>query len=140
MLAQQFDDTKWTEQGYNNLRVTEWTPDDVTNWVKNIKDVPDDVASLFWENEIKGSELLALDKDGLKMLGVKRVGTICLLHDEISSLKKAASDGMSTLIEHSPYCFGKMLDYLRLKHLHSINLSEEPALPIVCDDQKKRGF
>eukprot|EP00986_Skeletonema_menzelii_P005186 scaffold1837_cov124-Skeletonema_menzelii.AAC.4 len=119
MLAQQFDDTKWTEQGNGNSpKVKEWTPDD--------------------ENDINGFELIALDKDGLKMLGVERVGTICLLSDEIKSLKEKVNQDAVTLIEHSPYCFGKILDYLRLKRLQSINLAEEPAPPTVCESQQKR--
>ena len=68
---------------------------------------PDDVASLFLKNRINGLELLALDKEGLKMLGVERVGTICLLYDEIKSLKEKVNQVAVTLIEHSPYCFGK---------------------------------
>jgi hypothetical protein len=138
VLAQQFDDTKWTEKGCNNVQVEEWTPDEAGQWVREIKDVPDEVADLFIENEIKGSELLALDRDGLKEIGVKRAGTICLLLKEIKKLEKDSQD-VVTLIEHSPYCFGKILDYLRLRHLHSQNLIEnEPALPLVRVDQEKR--
>jgi hypothetical protein len=102
--------------------------------VKSIEDVPDEVAQLFLENEIKGSELLALDRDGLKD---KRVGTICILLDKISALKREASQGVVTLIEHSPYCFGKILDYLRLKHFSAMGLARDPASPTVCDDQGK---
>jgi hypothetical protein len=137
VLAQQFDDTKWTEQGSASPRVKDWTPDEVTNWVKSLKDVPDDIATLFRENEIKGSELLALDKDGLKMIGVKRAGTICILLKEIKQLEEASQD-TATLIEYSPYCFGKILDYLRLKHLHTLGLIDKPALPTVCESQQKR--
>ena len=137
VLAQQFDDTKWTEQG-NNQQVKEWTSNEVTNWVQSIKDVPDEVSQLFLRNEIKGSELLALDKDGLKMIGVDRVGTICLLLKEIKSLEEKVNQGVVTFIEHSPYCFGKILDYLRLKRLQSISLAEEPALPTVCESQQTR--
>ena len=138
VLAQQFDDTKWTAQGNGNApKVKEWTSDDVANWVKQIEGVPDDVASLFWENEINGLELLALDKDGLKMLGVERVGTTCLLLKEIKLLEQKSQD-VSTLIEHSPYCFGKILDHLRLKRLQSLDLAEEPAPPTVCESQQKR--
>lgn len=142
VLAQQFDDTKWTEQGSAAAatRVKDWTPEEVTNWVKGVKDIPDDVATLFQENEIKGSELIALNQDGLKMMGVKRVGTICLLLKEIKQLEEASQD-TATLIEYSPYCFGKILDYLRLKQLHTLGLindDEPPALPIVCESQKKR--
>jgi hypothetical protein len=135
VLAQQFDDKKWTVQG-KFPPVKAWTPPEVTNWVKSI-DISEDVASLFSEQEINGSELLALDRDGLKMLGVKRVGAICILFDEICKLKKAESDGKVAMIEYSPYCFGKILDYLRLKHIQSANLAEEPARPTVRDSQKK---
>eukprot|EP00985_Skeletonema_marinoi_P009602 scaffold4475_cov142-Skeletonema_marinoi.AAC.1 len=139
VLAQQFDNSKWTEQGSATAspRVKDWTPDDVTNWVKSVKDVPDDIATLFWENEIKGSELLALNESGLKMIGVKRAGTICLLLKEIKQLEESSQD-TATLIEYSPYCFGKILDYLRLKHLETLGLIDEPALPTVCESQKKR--
>ena len=133
MLAQQFDDTKWTEQGCN--RVKEWTPDDVANWVKEIDDVPGDIATLFTDNEIKGSELLALNEFGLEKIGVKRVGTICLLLKEIKQLEKASQD-VVTFIEQSPYCFGKLVDFLRLKHLSSLGLTVDPALPSVSEHKK----
>jgi len=136
-LAQQFDDSKWTEKGCNAPHAKEWTPDDVTSWVNKIGGIPGDVGSILKENEITGRELLALNMEGLKMLGVKRPGTLCLLLDEIQMLKQASSD-VVTLIEHSPYCFGKILDYLRLKQLHSQGLAEEPYLPIVCDSQRSR--
>jgi len=136
VLAQQFDDSKWTVQG-SFPPVKAWTPDKVSNWVKDIEGIPDDVGSLFLENEINGSELLALDKEGLKMLGVKRVGTICLLSDEICLLKKAANADKVAQIEHSPYCFGKILEYLRLKQLHSVNLVKVPAPPSIRKSQKK---
>ena len=78
------------------------------NWVKEIEGVPDDIASLFLKNRINGLELLALvDRGGLNMFGVERVGTICLLFDEIKSLKEKVNQVAVTLIEHSPYCFGK---------------------------------
>ena len=114
VLAQQFDDTKWTEQGCKDMRVKvkDWEPYEVARWVKSIEGAQEDVSHLFETNGINGTELIALDKEGLKMLGVTRVGTICLLSDEISALKKTSSEGMETLIEHSPYCFGKILDYL----------------------------
>lgn len=136
MLARQFDDTKWTEQGC--LRVKDWTPGDVMKWVKSIDGIPDDVASVFGDHEVNGLELLVLNEFGLEKIGVKRAGTICLLLEHIQSLKETASQVMGTLIEHSPYCFGKILDYLRLKRLHNDGFIDEPPLPIVCDNQKNR--
>ena len=138
VLAQQFDDSKWTEQGYNTPRVKEWTPDEVYAWARKIDDISDEVAIIFVENDITGNELLALDKDGLIDLGITRTGTRCLLLKEIKKMEKASQD-VSTLIEHGPYCFGKILDHLRLKQLHSLGLiGEEPTLPKVCDSQKDR--
>ena len=137
-LAQQFDDTKWTEQGCNNLRVKEWTSDEVTSWVGKIEGIPSEVSTAFKENEITGRELLTLKMEGLKMLGITRTGTLCLLLDEIEGLKKASQD-VVTLIEHEPHCFGKILDYLRMKQIHSEGLvSKPPALPTVCDSQKEK--
>ena len=136
MLAQQFDDTKWTEQGCNNMKVKEWSSDEVSNWIKSVKGIQEDVSNLFIENGINGTELLALDRDGLKDIGVKRVGTLCLLLEEISALKEKVNKDTVTLIEHSPYCFGKILDFLRVKHLNTLGLAGLPALPSVCGHKK----
>ncbi len=130
VLAQQFDDSKWTEQGCNALRVKEWTPNAVASWVRKIDGIANDVADIFMENAITGRELFALKKDGLKMMGITRTGTICVLLEEIKLLEKG------TLVEHSAYCFGKILDYLRLKQLQSRGLAVEPALPAVVDSQR----
>ena len=57
---------------------------------------------------------------------------------EIEKLEKASGETVS-LIEHSPYCFDKILNHLRLKQLHSIGLiSNEPVLPKVEESQKPR--
>jgi hypothetical protein len=112
--------------------------DEVSNWTKSVKGMQEDVSNLFIENSINGTELLALDRDGLKDIGVKRVGTICLLLEEIGAMKEKVKKEAVTLIEHSPYCFGKILDFLRLKHLNSLELTGVPALPSVCEH--KRGM
>ncbi|KAL7549023.1 hypothetical protein ACHAWF_014432 [Thalassiosira exigua] len=137
VLAQQFDDTKWTEQGCNASRVDEWTPHEVSDWVRNIPTLKEDVGSLLKESEITGSELLAMNMEGLKMIGVERAGTLCLMLKEIEKLEKASRD-VVTLVEHSPYCFSKILDHLRLSQLNANGFGEEPALPRVCESQKSR--
>ncbi|KAL7542399.1 hypothetical protein ACHAWF_007171, partial [Thalassiosira exigua] len=105
VLAQQFHDTKWTEQGCNASRIEEWTPDDVCDWARNISSLREDVGALLKESDITGCELLAMNMEGLKMIGVGRAGTLCLLLKEIEKLEKASRD-VVTLVEHSPYCFG----------------------------------
>lgn len=136
MLAQQFNDAKWTEQGCGNVRVKEWSPDEVSKWTKSLEGMQEDVSNLFTENNINGSELLALNEFGLEKIGVQRVGTICLLLKEIQQLEQGSQD-VVTFIEHNPHCFGKLVDFLRLKHLSSIGLTVEPALPLVLEHKKE---
>ena len=133
VLAQQFNDSKWTEQGCNSPRVKEWTPDEVSTWAKSIHSLPEEVSVTLYEKKITGEELLALSLDSLKMMGIERVGTLALLLKEIEKLDKGL------LIEHSPYCFDKILNHLRLMQLHSIGLIvNEPSLPEVDESQKPR--
>eukprot|EP00581_Thalassiosira_minuscula_P019375 CAMPEP_0183715018 /NCGR_PEP_ID=MMETSP0737-20130205/9394_1 /TAXON_ID=385413 /ORGANISM="Thalassiosira miniscula, Strain CCMP1093" /LENGTH=869 /DNA_ID=CAMNT_0025944071 /DNA_START=140 /DNA_END=2749 /DNA_ORIENTATION=+ len=141
VLARQFDDTTWTEQGRTNgIDAKEWTPDDVASWAESVEGIQEGVCDILKQNAITGRELLTLNMEGLKMLGIERAGTLCLLLDEIKKLERASSNnGMSSpLIEHSPYCFGKILDYLRLKQLHSQGMADEPALPTVRDSERSR--
>jgi hypothetical protein len=138
VLAQQFDDSKWTEQGYKGLRVKRWNVDDVYAWVNKIEGIQEDIGTIFKTNDITGCELLALSIDGLKMLGIERAGTVCLLQKEIEQLVKASNDVVS-LIDQCPYCFGKIIDFLRLKQLHAQGLAkEEPALPDIPKSQRAR--
>lgn len=51
---------------------------------------------------------------------------------------KWTEQGECTLIEHSPYCFGKILDYLRLKRFHDQDFIDEPPLPTVHQNQRNR--
>jgi hypothetical protein len=133
VLAQQFNDSKWTEQGCNSLRVKEWTPEEVSTWAKSIDGIPEEVSVTLYENEITGKALVALSLDSLKMMGIEQVGTLAILLKEIEKLDKGL------LIEYSPYCFDKILNHLRLMQLHSIGLIvKEPSLPEVDESQKQR--
>jgi hypothetical protein len=138
VLAQQFDDSKWTEKGCNSPRVEEWTPDEVSTWAKSINCLPEEVSVTLYENEITGQELLALDRDDLKTVGIIRVGTVAQLLKEIKKLDKASQD-IVTLIEHIPCCFGKILNHLRLMQVRSIGLIVRgPTWPEVDESQKQR--
>jgi hypothetical protein len=92
----------------------------------------------LYENEITGQELLALDRDDLKTVGIIRVGTVAQLLKEIKKLDKASQD-IVTLIEHIPCCFGKILNHLRLMQVRSIGLIVRgPTWPEVDESQKQR--
>ena len=109
----------------------------MNTWANNIQGICKDASSVLKENEITGREILALKKDGLLMLRITRTGTLCLLLGKIKKLQQSSQD-VVTFIEHSPYCFEKILDYLCLKHIHSQGLAQYPVLPEVCDSQKNR--
>jgi hypothetical protein len=47
------------------------------------------VSGILKENKITGCELLALGRDELKMMGIKRVKTLGLLLKEIAKLEKS---------------------------------------------------
>ncbi|EJK77995.1 hypothetical protein THAOC_00131, partial [Thalassiosira oceanica] len=134
VLASQFDDSKWTQQVTS---VKTWTAAEVAGWVRDLEGVPDDAAEIFEKNEVTGVELINLGKDELKELGITRPGTVGILSNQINDLRKASEDS-ATLIEHSPYCFGKILDYLRTKRLHALNLIDEVRCPVADGSQKER--
>ena len=92
------------------------------------------MGSISNASEITVLELLALNMDGLKMTVIHQTqtGTLCLFLKEIKMLGNASLD-VVTLIEHSPYCVDKILDYLRLNFLHSQELAGKPASHTVCD-------
>jgi len=92
----------------------------------------------FEDNQVTGRELLALGAEGLKDFGVTRKGTIYLLLDEIKKLEKAGDDSVA-LIEHSPYCFEKIIDHLRMEGSYMKGLVKtKHGLPVVRDGEKGR--
>ena len=74
-LAQQFDDSNWTEQGCNTSHVPEWTHQEVANWAEHVPDMKEGVCSILKENEISGRELIALNMEGLERLGINEGGS-----------------------------------------------------------------
>ena len=121
------------------LSIGEWKHEAVVAWLNKVEGVPDEVVKEFEENQVTGRELLTLGVDGLKDFGVTRKGTIYLLLDEIKKLEKASSNSSATLIEHSPYIFGKILDHLRLEDSFMKGLvTNKHELPIVRDAEKER--
>jgi len=60
----------------------------VEKWSTSIAGIQEDVSGMFTKNRITGYELLSLNIDGLKMMGIQRAGTVCLLLKEIASLRR----------------------------------------------------
>lgn len=138
-LARQFDDSMWKQQGHgSHTPVSNWNPDEVLSWINDIDGVNEEVTTNFRENLVNGNELLALGKDGLEDLGVTRKGTLYLILKEIKKLEQM-DECPVTFIEHSPYCFEKIVDYLRVKAAFSEGLIPiKPSRPIARGPENGR--
>ncbi|KAL7527613.1 hypothetical protein ACHAWF_002249, partial [Thalassiosira exigua] len=129
-----------TDQDDATSFVDGWTSEDVGDWIENVDGTPDEVATTFRSHGITGRELLALDREGLRLLGIRRIGTACLLLEEIRKLGRR-SRGEAPFFEHSPYCVEKILDYLRSKWLRDNGFIEgEPLLPPAVRASERKRF
>ena len=90
-------------------------------------------------HKVTGRELLSLNMEALKMMGLERPATMSLLLDEIHKLSEKSTDD-SPFVEHNPYVFGKLLDFLRMRRLHKEGLIEQLPFPSVKASQEGRFF
>uniref|UniRef100_A0A7S2MT83 TLDc domain-containing protein n=1 Tax=Helicotheca tamesis TaxID=374047 RepID=A0A7S2MT83_9STRA len=121
VLARQFDDTVWSQQGsQNNEEIKSWSHEQVVEWAKNHREIPDEVVCMLERNRVNGSELLACDREDLKDTGAPMTGLLALMLKAMM-VRQMKSYGNATHIEQSPYCFGKIIDYLRLKSMSQID-------------------
>ncbi|KAL7469206.1 hypothetical protein ACHAXS_009451 [Conticribra weissflogii] len=117
----------------------EWNHEDVVAWMNRIEGVPESVISIFAENQISGRELVALGKEGMIALGMTRIGTIFLLLDEIKQSEKGSVHKKEIHIDHSPYCFEKIVDQLRLMRAYADGqIESKPPAPVVRECEKER--
>eukprot|EP00956_Cyclotella_meneghiniana_P010178 scaffold14046_cov76-Cyclotella_meneghiniana.AAC.7 len=138
ILASDILDTKTTESSSEQKSVMEWNEEDVVAWLNTVEGLDPSVVKSFEEDMVIGRELISLGKEDLKDFGVTRKGTIAYLLSEIEKLK-AVPGTASILIEHSPYCFEKIIDHLRLENLFINCLIEnKPCPPVVRASEKGR--
>ena len=101
-------------QQKNKASAEEWSYEEVANWVATIKGMPDDVDPALVRNDVNGAALLVMGQEDLKEIGVTKAGPLALLLKEITNLcRDKKSEAL--LIDHNAYCFGKILDTLRLR-------------------------
>ena len=137
-LSAKILDKKDDNDGANQKPVNEWNTEDVVAWLNNIDGLESSVIRSFEEDEVTGRELISLGKEGLRDFGVKKRGTIFYLLSEIEKLKTSQGD-VPILIEHSPYCFEKIIDHLRLEDMFVKGLTEHKVgLPVVRESEKSR--
>ena len=137
VLASQFDDSKWTQEGSSMTSPKVWTPSEVEGWVRDLDGIHDNVVEIFEKNAVTGLKLINLGKDELYKLGITCPGSVAIVFEQIENLRKASKD-TATIIEHSPYCFGKILSFLRMRRLQSLKMIEDVRCPVVEDSQKER--
>mmetsp|Transcript_37611 Transcript_37611/g.55012 ORF Transcript_37611/g.55012 Transcript_37611/m.55012 type:complete len:610 (-) Transcript_37611:354-2183(-) len=135
-LDRQFDDATWPDQHTNTPSAKEWSYKQVADWAKQHNELSDDVAALLEENKVTGLELLAMGREDLKDLGIGRPGTLALVMKAIKVLQMK-SQCSPIFIDHDPYCFGKILDQLRLKVM-----SKEDYKPLLlsCIKEAKKDI
>eukprot|EP01043_Picozoa_sp_COSAG02_P038348 COSAG02_NODE_2948_length_7680_cov_7.843029_3_plen_840_part_00 len=117
MLGAKFRET-WTQKDAAADDPKLWDVERVIEAVLQVKGVPESIADSLREEEINGEDLLALDHDGLKELGCKKLGARSRLMERIRELRQAATGGGATksqLVEYSHYSFSKIIDQLRLR-------------------------
>mmetsp|Transcript_14090 Transcript_14090/g.25676 ORF Transcript_14090/g.25676 Transcript_14090/m.25676 type:complete len:619 (+) Transcript_14090:91-1947(+) len=137
-LASKFSSEEQEKHTPDRKIIKEWNHEDVVAWLNQVEGISESVVKEFDDNQVTGRELLALGAEGLKDFGVTRKGTIYLLLDEIKKLEKAGHDSV-ILVEHSPYCFQKILDHLRLEGPFMKGLVKtKHGLPVIRDGEKGR--
>ena len=91
------------------------------------------------ENESSGAELLALDYETLKYFGIARPAALALLTKKITELQKRDC-GRGVLIEQDAYCFGKILDHLRLRAMCDALQDTTPLPPPTIRKSYQKRF
>lgn len=136
LAAKIFDEKK--DESSNQMPVEDWNAEDVVAWLNTIDGLAASVVESFKEDEVTGRELLSLGKEGLKDFGVTKRGTIFYILSEIEKLKRSGGE-TAILVEHSPYCFERIIDHLRVESMFLKGLTQsKPGLPVVRGSEKSR--
>jgi len=134
VLAKQFDEPLWVQQD-NTKAVKKWSCEDVSKWVTAIEGMPDNIGATFVGNDVNGVALLVMGREDLKDIGVTKAGPLALLLKEITNLCREKKSE-AVFIDHSAYCFQKILDTLRLRSMcHS---EEKPPSVYIQGSQQER--
>lgn len=142
VLAKHFDDPLWaSERDYIENKVKDWKSSDITEWINDVEGLSIEDAAILNEQSMSGLELLALESEHLEKMGIARVATQALIMKKIRELdeKSTACNQNIMMVEHSSYCFGKILDHLRfLSFCQSKEETQEIPLPIIRKAEQKR--
>jgi hypothetical protein len=134
VLFKQFVDPNWNKPSKRSSP-REWTSKEVVVWIKSIQGLSSDVSLHY--RDVSGAELLSLEREDIRNLGIERPGTVALLVKAIQKLRTEEEENSATFIEHSDYCIGKNLDYMRLKAMEALDIPA-PGPPEIREPDKKR--
>ncbi|KAL3786184.1 hypothetical protein HJC23_001260 [Cyclotella cryptica] len=138
VLASKVSNVNQNLRRTNQKPIAEWNTEDVVAWLKKIDGLPCATIDNFQKDEVTGRELIALGKEGLMDFGIKKRGTIFYILAEIKKLVRTQEQS-DVLIEHSPYCFEKIIDHLRLESMFARGLvNRKPEVPTVRASEKNR--
>ena len=148
VLCKQFADPVWNSklrsQSEPEKSPTEWDSKQVVQWIATtVPGITEEMANMF--SDITGTELLALKREDLLHLGITRTGSVAVIMDAIeklarddASIAKNGSDS-ATFIEHSEYCFSKIIDQLRQQAMSKVlECIPTPRPPEIREPDKKR--
>jgi len=126
VFYKQFADPNWNRPTKKSKPgpVSGWAPEQVIEWIKTIDGLSSDTVSRHFA-DVTGSQLLALKREDIKDLGIDRPGSVALLVAEIEKLRTESEANAAVFIEDSAYCFGKIIDHMRLAAMADLGL---PAL------------
>jgi len=138
VLASKILNAEQDDSSTNQKPVKEWNSEDVVAWLNSIEGLSSSIVKSFEEDEVTGLELLALRKEDLVEFGVTKKGTTAYILAEIKKLARAQGQNV-VLIEHSPYCFEKIIDHLRLESMFVKGLVDgKPEMPTLRASEKSR--
>ena len=101
-----------------------------------IKCMPDDFGPNLVRNDINRAVLLVMQREDLKEIGVTQVGSLALLLKGIENLCREKKSE-AVFMDHNAYCFGKILDTLRLR---AMCRSEGTMPPVYIQESHRERF
>lgn len=134
VLYKQFADPNWNGKSHT-VSPSEWNAKQVAEWSCTIHGLSDDISG-FLEG-VNGAELLALEREDVKDLGIKRPGMVALVVKAIQKLRDEEDEKSVAFVEHSEYCFSKIIDLMRLKAMADMDVPD-PNPPKIREPDRKR--
>lgn len=134
LLYKHLADPNW--KGKRRDAASEWDSEQVAKWCKSIDGLPEDISASF--EGINGAQVLALQREDVKELGIKQPELVALVVKAIQELRKENDDTSTAFIEYSDYHIGKIIDVMRLKAMAKLGVPDPQPHKIRTLDDK--GF